>query len=93
MGCCLFASVLAGAPRLGFILLWLARPVQVQTAFNDSFFIALLGLILAPWTALTYAFVYPGGVTWFDWVFLAFAVMLDIGTYTGGGVANKRRYE
>jgi hypothetical protein len=90
MGCCLFASVLAGAPRLAFLLYWLIKPVQVQAALN-SFWVALLGFLFLPWTTLAYVFVFPGGVTWFDWLIVGVAVLIDISTYTGGGVANKRR--
>jgi len=90
MGCCLFASILAGAPRLAFLLFWLFRPLQVQAAY-DSFLVALLGVIFLPWTALMYLFVASGGITWFDWIWLGLALAIDISTYTGGGVANRRR--
>lgn len=90
MGCCLFASILAGAPRLAFILMWLFRPVQTQAAF-DSFWVALLGWLFLPWTTLAYVFVIPGGVTWFDWIVLGFALLIDVGTYSGGGYGQKKR--
>jgi len=90
MGCCLFASLLAGAPRIAFLFFWLFRPVQVQAAFS-SFWLALLGVIFLPWLTLAYVFVVPGGITWFDWIILGLGLALDIATYTGGGAANKRR--
>jgi len=90
MGCCLFASVLAGAPRLAFLLYWLFRPLQVQAAF-DSFLVALLGVLFLPWTALMYVLVASAGLSVFDWILLGLALVIDISTYTGGGVANRRR--
>lgn len=90
MGCCLFASILAGAPRLAFILMWLFRPIQTQQAF-DSFFLALIGWIFLPWTTLAYVFVIPNEVNGFDWIVLGGAILIDIGTYTGGGMGQKRR--
>ncbi len=90
MGCCLFASMLAGAPRLAFLLFWLFRPVQVQAALG-SFFIAILGVIFLPWTTLMYVFVAPGGLVWFDWIVLGIGVLIDIGTYTGGVYSNNKR--
>lgn len=89
MGCCLFASILAGAPRLAFILMWVFRPTQTQPAF-DSLFLALIGWIFIPWTTLTYAFVYSNGIVGFDWLVLGGAVLIDVGTYTGGGVGRRR---
>ncbi len=90
MGCCLFASVLAGAPRLGFLIYWLIYPARVQAAFS-SFWWALLGVIFLPWTTLGYVFVAPGGITWFDWIILGLALAIDIGTYAGGGYGRSKR--
>jgi hypothetical protein len=83
MGCCLFASVLAGAPRLAFLLWWLFQPVRINATFS-SFIWPLLGVILLPWTTLMYVLVFPGGIVGFDWVWLGLAFAIDIGTYGGG---------
>lgn len=91
MGCCLFALLLAGAPRLAFLLWWLFQPLRIQATFS-TFWWPLLGLIFLPWTTIMYVLVYPGGVTWLDWVFLGLALLVDIASYGGGGVANRRRY-
>jgi hypothetical protein len=89
MGCCLFASVLAGAPRLAFLIYWLVYPTRVTAAFS-AFIWPLLGVIFLPWLTLTYVLVLPGGIAWFDWFFLAFALILDIGAY-GGGAYSRRK--
>lgn len=92
MGCCLFALILTGMPRLAFLLWWLFQPNRFTATF-DSFLIPLLGVIFAPWTALVYVMVAPGGVIWFDWLFLGFAIMLDIGSYASGGYSGKKKWE
>jgi hypothetical protein len=89
MGCCLFASLVAGAPRLGFLIWWLIQPNRITATFS-SFLWPMLGLIFMPWTTIAYVAVAPGGVTWFDWVWLAFGVLADLASY-GGGVANRQR--
>lgn len=90
MGCCLFALILAGAPRLGFLWLWLTRSQQITDALG-AFWIALLGFLFMPWTTLAYVLVWPGGIAWFDWLILAVALMFDLGSHGGGGAAYKRR--
>lgn len=83
MGCCLFMVVLAGAPRLAFMLWWIFQPLRVQPAFS-TFIWPLLGVIFIPWTTLMYVVVYPQGINGFDWIWLGLALAADIATYTGG---------
>ena len=90
MGCCLFASILAGAPRLAFLLYWLFYPNKVTLAF-DAFIWPFLGLIFLPWTTLTYVLVFPGGIVWFDWIFLGLALALDIASYGGGAYSRRKQ--
>jgi hypothetical protein len=89
MGCCLFASVLAGAPRFAFLLWWFFQPARINATFS-SFLWPLLGLLFLPWTTLTYVMVYPRGINGFDWVWLGLALVIDLGTY-GGGAQSRRR--
>jgi len=90
MGCCLFAIILAGAPRFAFLMLWLFQPLKVMTTF-DTFIWPALGVLFAPWTALAYVLVFPSGITGLDWVWLGIAVAIDLGTYLGGGESGRRR--
>ncbi|MDH4139801.1 MAG: hypothetical protein OEV43_04450 [Coriobacteriia bacterium] len=90
MGCCLLAAALAGAPRLTFLLWWLFQPGRITWTF-DAFMWPLLGVIFLPWTTLVYVVVFPGGIVWFDWVFLVIALLADLGSYGGGGYSNKKR--
>lgn len=90
MGCCLFASLLAGAPRLGFLIWWIIQPARIQATFSTWLW-PLLGVVFLPWTTIAYVAVYPGGIQWFDWIWLGLALLVDILSYTGGGMANRRR--
>ncbi len=91
MGCCVFAIILAGAPRFAFIMWWLFQPVRVNTSF-DTIFFPLLGVLFVPWTTLMWVIVYPGGISVVNWVFLGLALMADLGTYFGGGKSGRDRY-
>jgi hypothetical protein len=89
MGCCLFATVLAGAPRIAFILWWLFDTQRINHTFTNVIW-PLLGVLFIPWTTLMYVFVYPGGISGFDWVLLGIALLVDISTYTGGARARSQ---
>jgi len=88
MGCCLFAVLLAGAPRLGFLLWWLFQPLRIQATFH-SFIWPLLGLLFLPWTTIMYVIVFPGGINGFDWLWLGLALAVDVGTYVGNARARQ----
>ena len=90
MGCCLFALVLAGAPRAAFLLWWLFDSARIERTF-DAFIWPLLGVIFLPWTTLMYVLVWPGGIVWFDWIFLGLAFLADLGSSGGGYSARQRR--
>jgi hypothetical protein len=91
MGCCLFATVLAGAPRLAFLLWWLFQPVRIDATF-ETWFWPVLGVLFAPWTTLMYVIVFPAGINGFDWVWLGLAVVIDIASYAGGGASGRNYY-
>ena len=90
MGCCLFALLLAGAPRAAFLLWWLVAPVRMQNTFT-TFIWPLVGVIFAPWTTIMYAAVFPGGIVGFDWVLLGLGIVVDIGTYAGNARARQQQ--
>ena len=92
MGCCLFAIVLAGAPRLALFLWWLVQRAYVSLAFKGAELWGLLGFLFLPWTTLMWVIVYPGGISFVNWIFLGLAFAIDMGTYFGGGREGQRRY-
>jgi len=88
MGCCLFAVLLAGAPRLAFLIWWMFQPYRMSATF-PNFIWALLGVLFIPWTTIMYVIVFPNGINGFDWVWLGLALAIDIGTYVGNGRARQ----
>ena len=88
MGCCLFASVVAGAPRVAFIIWWLFQPGRINATF-DTIIWPLVGVLFVPWTTLMWVFVAPGGISTVNWLFLGLALFADLGTYFGGGKSRR----
>jgi hypothetical protein len=82
---CLLALMSAFAPRLVFLIIWIARPSYINAVF-DTFILPLLGLIFLPFTTLMWVLLDapPAGVHGFDWLWIALAVILDLGHYATG---------
>ena len=87
---CLFAILAGMFPRVAFLIYWIARPSQVDAAF-DTFIIPLLGFIFLPFTTLMYVILWtPGvGITGTDWLWIGLAALLDIGHYTYSAYGNR----
>jgi hypothetical protein len=77
---CLFAMFSGLFPRLALFIIWEARPVLVDAAFN-TFLIPLLGIIFLPFATLIYVILYtPGiGLTGWGWFWVILAALFDIG--------------
>lgn len=76
---CLFAMFAGLFPRLGLLIIWLARPNLIDAAFH-TWIGPLLGLLFLPFTTLIYVLLYrPGGLTGFDWFWIGLAVLFDLG--------------
>ena len=90
--CCFVTSLFLLGPRFATLVWWLINPVRFNLAFS-SFIWPLLGLIFLPWTTLMYLIVWSPitGVSGFDWVWLALAVVADIASYGGGAYGNRER--
>jgi len=86
--CCFLASLSLLGPRLAFLVYWLLPYGQLKiTAALDGWFWPFLGLIFAPWTLLVYTMLFP--VFGFDWVWLGFAILADLGGYVAGAVRRR----
>lgn len=93
--CCFWTILIFLGPRVANIVWWIANPVRWVGDTNlsafDSAIWPILGIVFVPWTTLMYLLVFPGGVTGFDWFWLALAVLCDVSMYAGGGVGNRSR--
>jgi hypothetical protein len=90
MGCCLFAAILAGAPRIAFLTWWLFDPRRINATFHTAIW-PLIGFFFLPWTTLMYVIVAPGGLSLVNWIFLGIALAVDLSTYGGGARSQMRR--
>ena len=88
---CLTAFV-ASFSRIMLLMAWFARPVMMDAAFG-SFIIPCLGFLFLPVTTLMYVFLIQGvgAIQGLDWLWLFLAVLLDIASIAGAGVANRNR--
>jgi hypothetical protein len=76
---CLFALFAGVFPRLGLLIIWIARPALVSAAFSTWIF-PLLGIIFLPFATLIYVILHrPGvGLSNWDWFWVILAALLDI---------------
>ncbi len=90
---CLFAIFGAFFPRLAVLFIWLARPAYFSAAFGGSWLLPVLGVIFLPFTTLLYVLLWsPGiGLVGLDWLWLLFALVLDLGNVGSTGYANRDR--
>jgi hypothetical protein len=87
---CLLALMSAFAPRLVFLIVWIARPAYVDAVF-DTFIFPLLGVIFLPFTTLIWVLLDapPVGVAGADWLWIVLAVLLDL-THYGSAYTQRR---
>jgi hypothetical protein len=87
---CLFAIFAGLFPRLGLFIVWIARPLLVDAAFN-GFLLPLLGIIFLPFATLMYVILYtPGvGLTGWEWFWVVVAGVLDV-FHWGASISQRR---
>jgi hypothetical protein len=88
---CLTAFV-GSFSRILLLMEWIARPAQMNLAFN-TFIIPCLGVLFLPVTTLVYVWLVQGvgGIQGLDWLWLGLAVLMDIATFGSAGYANRNR--
>ena len=88
--CCMLTSLLLAGPRVGLIIWWLFSTSRFNDAFNAIIW-PILGVIFAPWTTLAYVIFYPSGINGLEWLWVGIAILIDLGSYAGGGYGNRDR--
>ena len=88
---CLTAFV-SSFSRIMLLMIWIARPVMMNAAFS-TFILPCLGFMFLPFTTLMYVFLIQGvgGIQGLDWLWLILAVLLDVVSVAGAGIANRDR--
>ncbi len=90
---CFVVGLGAFFPRIALVLIWLFSD-WVTRAFTGEWILPLLGVILLPYTTLSYVvlFVWLGEVEGFTWFFVALAFLFDMGSWFSGAQAGRERY-
>lgn len=88
---CLTAFV-SSFSRIMLLMVWIARPVQFNVAFS-TFILPCLGFLFLPFTTLMYVWLVQGvgSIQGLDWLWLILAVILDVASIGGAGMANRNR--
>jgi hypothetical protein len=89
--CCLAVIAALIGPRLAILIWWLLDMGRWANTF-DTFWWPLLGALFLPWTLLAYVLVFPGGVAGLDWLLIILGLLVDLGSYSGGGYQRRRRF-
>ena len=89
---CLFALFAGAFPRIGTVLIGLARPGLFEAAFGGMWIWPILGILFLPFTTLMYVLLWsPAGIIGWDWFWLVLAVMIDLSQAAGSAYANRNR--
>jgi len=88
---CFIALFALIGPRVALIFTWIFSNMISRAI--DSWFVAVLGFILLPWTTLAYVVFYDVGaglrVTGLEWFFVGLAFLIDLASWFGGRAARQ----
>jgi hypothetical protein len=78
-------------PRIGTILIWIARPTLFSAAFGGRWLWPILGIIFLPFTTLMYVILWgPTGLYGWDWFWIVLAVFIDLGHWAQTTYSNRQ---
>ena len=87
---CFFGLLGAIFPRLGVLIVWLARPALFDAALSPLF--AILGIIFVPFTTLIYVLLWtPSGFQGLDWLWIGLAFLVVLSGVAGSTLGYFRR--
>ena len=89
---CILVLLVLLFPRVILVLMWLFSTV-LDRAYNHNLVIPLLGFIFLPITTIVYAWLVANGlsITGFNVLLIVIAVLLDVGSHSGGAGYYRRR--
>ncbi len=98
--CCITTIFLVLIARIGIIVWWLIDPQRFTQAADTlnrpigfslpAWIWGVLGFLFLPWTTLAYLYVFPGGITGYEWLILVVAILFDLSGH-GGGYRHRHR--
>ena len=83
----IFGAIL---PRFALLVGWYNDQAFWNGVFGSQIWL-LLGFLVLPWTTFIYGLVQPNGLTIINIIFLAFALLPDLGTWGIGFFAARRQ--
>jgi hypothetical protein len=87
---CLTGIVGIILPRFALLVGWYNDPNYWNSLLSSQVWL-LGGFLFFPWTTLIYGFTAPNGMTVLNWIFVAFAVVADLGTWGIGAFAAREQ--
>jgi len=88
MAMAIFGAIL---PRFALLVGWANDQASWQAIFGSPVWF-LFGFLFFPWTTLIYGFMSQNGLSLVNWVFLACALLIDLGTWGIGFFAGRKEY-
>jgi hypothetical protein len=76
-------------PRFVILVGWSNDPAGWGAIFGPVWLLG--GFLFLPWTTLIYAFVQPNGLSLLNIIFLAAALLIDLGTWGVGFFASRQQ--
>jgi len=98
--CCIVTIALVLSSRLAILVWWLLDRQIFTQAFQGwalpgltlpLWVWPLLGALFLPWTTLAYLFVFPGGITGYEWLILLAGLLIDLAGH-GGSYRHRNRF-
>jgi len=91
--CCILALLAMLGPRIVIFFWWLAEPARWNIVFGSPI-APILGFLFLPWTTVMYVVAWSsGGLSLAGWLLVGLGLVLDLGTYGGGGYRNRDRMQ
>jgi len=78
-------------PRFVLLVSWSNAQTQWESVLGSPIWF-LFGFLFFPWTTLIYGIVEPNGLSILNWIFLALALLADLGTWGIGLFATRQQY-
>ena len=88
--CCVISLLVFIGPRIAAIAWYLTDAARWNAAFSNILW-PIAGVLFLPWTTLAWVWMSTGGVSGLDWIIVGLGLLLDIGSFTGGGYSRRNR--
>jgi len=77
-------------PRFILLVGWVNDGAYWSNLFGGAIW-SVLGFLILPWTMLVYGVAQTNGMTLLNWIFVAIAFVIDLGTWGVGAFAARKQ--